>query len=129
MFLLITILFGKLSIFQEKVRLSSFLLVKGFTKQQSQQKVQKHDKQFSRLSVEIHTENNLFRQELKDIKKANILLLCTVHLLPTVQDQMNTETGMKYYNSSIIIDDTVHSVSGSYHFGPHGEWENFGNQI
>ena len=94
MFLLITILFGKLSIFQEKVRLSSFLLVKGFTKQQSQQKVQKHDIQFSRLSVEIHTENNLFRQELKDIKKANILLLCTVHLLPTVQDQMNTETGM-----------------------------------
>lgn len=50
--------------------------------------------QFSRLSVEIHTENNLFRQELKDIKKANILLLCTVHLLPTIQDQMNTETGM-----------------------------------
>ena len=85
--------------------------------------------QFSRLSVEIHTENNLFRQELKDIKKANTLLLCTVHLLPTIQDQMNTETGMKYYNSSIIIDDTVHSVSGSYHFGPHGEWENFGNQI
>ena len=85
--------------------------------------------QFSRLSVKIHTENNLFRQELKDIKKANILLLCTVHLLPTIQDQMNTETGMKYYNSSIIIDDTVHSVSGSYHFGPHGEWENFGNQI
>ena len=42
---------------------------------------------------------------------------------------MNTETGMKYYNSSIIIDDTVHSVSDSYHFGPHGEWENFGNQI
>ena len=85
--------------------------------------------QFSWLSVEIHTENNLFRQELKDIKKANTLLLCTVHLLPTIQDQMNTETGMKYYNSSIIIDDTVHSVSGSYHFGPHGEWENFGNQI
>ena len=42
---------------------------------------------------------------------------------------MNTETGMQYYNSSIIIDDTVHSVSGSYHFSPHGEWENFGNQI